>query len=196
MKWVSSELQFADGMTKTSAAQLLAQRLRTHRTRIKPDSNFTAAKKKDPALRKRSAEQFALKKPSKHLQSMMAFAYLAQQCTANTNITATDNDTTLNNSTNQWFTIATAILIILFIHAITSLWNTMTRTLSSLLSSATTRSLRSTEAEEPQTVEAPQTVEQGVQTEAPEKEECSECLRWQDWVEELTQRHSLCFPRT
>ena len=183
VKWVSSELQFADGMTKTAAAQLLAQRLRTHRTRITPDSNFTAAKKKDPAMRKRSAEQFALKKPAKQLQSMMAFAYFTQQCTANTTATATYTDTTFTTSN-----FLTAILIILFIHAITSLWNAMTRTMSSLWSSTMTRSLRSMDALEPQTVEEAQTEEQGTQTESPE-EECVQCLRWKDWVDEITQNH-------
>ena len=171
VKWVSSELQFADGMTKTAAAQLLTQRLRTHCTRIKPDSNFTAAKKKDPEMRKRSAEQFALKKPTKQLQNMMAFAYFAQQCTASTSATTTATDTTFTTS-NQWFTILTAILIILFIHAITSLWNAMTRTMSSLWSSSMTSSLRSMDALESQTVEEAQTEDRGVQTEAPEDEEC------------------------
>ena len=188
VKWVSSELQFADGMTKTAAAQLLAQRLRTHRTRIKPDSNFTAAKKKDPELRKRSAEQFALKKPTKQLQSMMAFAYLAQQCTAN-NITATTTTDSTFTSNNQWFTILTAILIILLIHAITSLWNAMTRTMSSLWQSTMTRSLRSMDAFESRPAEKKQVEECGVQTEPPEEEECVQCLRWKDWVEELTREH-------
>ena len=188
VKWVSSELQFADGMTKTAAAQLLAQRLRTHRTRIKPDSSFTAAKKKNPEMRKRSAEQFALKKPTKQLQNMIAFAYFAQQCTASTSSTTTHTDTTFTTS-NQWFTILTAILTILFIHAITSLWNAMTRTMSSLWSSTMTSPLRGIDALETQTVEEAQTEERGVQTEAPEDEECVQCLRWKDWVEELTREH-------
>ena len=184
VKWVSSELQFADGMTKTAAGLLLAQRLRTHRTRIKPDSNFTASKKKDPAMRKRSAEQFALKKPAKQLQSMIAFAYFTQQCTANTTTTAIYTDTTFTTSN-----FLTAILIILFIHAITSLWNAMTRTMSSLWSSTMTRSLRSMDALEPQTVEEAQTEEKEIQTESPEEEECVQCLRWKDWVDEITRNH-------
>ena len=50
--WVSSELQYADGMTKQAAAGLLAQRLRSHTTCLRPDASFTASKKKslDAAL--------------------------------------------------------------------------------------------------------------------------------------------------
>ena len=72
VKWLSSELQFADGMTKSSAAMLLAQRLRTHMTRIKPDPNFVAAKKKTPEQRKASQEQYAVKKPEKALLAVLS----------------------------------------------------------------------------------------------------------------------------
>ena len=78
-KWVSSELQYADGMTKASAAALLAQRLRTHYTSVKPDDQFIAAKKKSAADRKKSAEQFALRKPQRAMQALLATAYLVMQ---------------------------------------------------------------------------------------------------------------------
>ena len=78
-KWVSSELQYTDGMTKASAAAPLAQRLRTHYTSIKPDEQFIAAKKKSAADRKKSAEQFALQKPQRALQALLATAYLVTQ---------------------------------------------------------------------------------------------------------------------
>ena len=78
-KWVSSELQYADGMTKASAAALLAQRLRTHYTSVKPDDQFIAAKKKNAADRKKSAEQFALRKPQRAMQALLATAYLVMQ---------------------------------------------------------------------------------------------------------------------
>ena len=67
--WVSSELQFSDGLTKDSAAQLLAERLRTHMTRVKPDPNFQAAKRKDPVARKAGAEAYAQKRPTRALQA-------------------------------------------------------------------------------------------------------------------------------
>ena len=76
-KWLSSEIQYADGMTKNSAAMLLAQRLRTHLTRIKPDPNFTAAKKKTPEQRKASQEQYAIKKPERALMATIATTLLA-----------------------------------------------------------------------------------------------------------------------
>ena len=76
-KWLSSEIQYADGMTKNSAAMLLAQRLRTHLTRIKPDPNFTAAKKKTPEQRKACQEQYAIKKPERALMATIATTLLA-----------------------------------------------------------------------------------------------------------------------
>jgi hypothetical protein len=62
-KWVSSEQQYADGLTKQSAAQLLADRLRFHLVKLKSDMSFQAAKKKSPQERKRTAEMFAVKRP-------------------------------------------------------------------------------------------------------------------------------------
>ena len=44
VKWVSSEKQYADGMTKGDAAQLLADRLRSHQLRLTSDTSFQAAK--------------------------------------------------------------------------------------------------------------------------------------------------------
>ena len=69
--WVSSELQYSDGLTKDTAAQLLAERLRTHMTRVKPDPSFQAAKKKDAASRKANAEAYAQKRPTRALQAAL-----------------------------------------------------------------------------------------------------------------------------
>eukprot|EP00435_Cladocopium_sp_Y103_P069297 s223_g33.t1 len=68
--WASSELQYADGLTKESAGQLLADRLRSHVTRLKTDESFQASKKKDAATRKRNTEMYAIKKPKRALQAM------------------------------------------------------------------------------------------------------------------------------
>jgi len=46
MRWVSSERQVADGLTKSAARQLFADRLRTQQYRLVFDESFTAAKKK------------------------------------------------------------------------------------------------------------------------------------------------------
>ena len=70
--WVSSELQYADGLTKDSAAQLLADRLRSHLTKLKADDTFQAAKKKDAVQRKKNAEMYAIKKPKRAMKAMLA----------------------------------------------------------------------------------------------------------------------------
>ena len=75
--WVSSELQYADGLTKDSAAQLLADRMRSHLTRLKADETFQAAKKKDAGQRKKNAEMYAIKKPKRALHAMMATVMMA-----------------------------------------------------------------------------------------------------------------------
>ncbi|CAE7928185.1 GIP [Symbiodinium necroappetens] len=62
-RWVSSERQLADGLTKESATQLLADRLRTHKNRLTDDLSYEAARKKDPERRQASAQEFALSRP-------------------------------------------------------------------------------------------------------------------------------------
>jgi len=76
-RWVSSEQQYADGLTKQSSAQLLADRLRTHMVKLK---SFQAAKKKSPQERKRTAEMFAVKRPGRAMMAM--FAMCLNACTA------------------------------------------------------------------------------------------------------------------
>ena len=46
LRWVSSEIQLADGVTKTSARQLFADRIRSHKISLRSDMTFQAAKKK------------------------------------------------------------------------------------------------------------------------------------------------------
>ena len=72
-RWVSSEKQYVDGPTKQSAAQLLAERLRTHLVKLKSDTTFQAAKKKTPQERKKNTEMYALKKPQRALQAMLDY---------------------------------------------------------------------------------------------------------------------------
>lgn len=59
-KWVSSERQFSDGMTKISARQLLADRLRLGKIQLLHDPTFTAAKKKDAGDRNVSERAMAM----------------------------------------------------------------------------------------------------------------------------------------
>ncbi|CAK0855240.1 unnamed protein product, partial [Prorocentrum cordatum] len=56
-RWVSSERQYADGLTKIAARQLLADRLRYGRLQLKHDPNYTAAKKKTKEERQESIDQ-------------------------------------------------------------------------------------------------------------------------------------------
>ena len=62
LRWVSSERQLADGLTKDSARQLLADRLRHGRIKFLWDPDYVAAKKKPLQERLRSQEEGSKKK--------------------------------------------------------------------------------------------------------------------------------------
>ena len=72
--WLPSEFQFADSMTKHSAAVPLAQRLRSDITCLRPNPNFTAAKKKTFEQRKNSQMRHAVTKPTAELASLASLA--------------------------------------------------------------------------------------------------------------------------
>ena len=57
MKWISSERQFADSLTKEQTRQLLADRLRYHRLKLTWDPEYQAAKKKSVEDRNRSRDE-------------------------------------------------------------------------------------------------------------------------------------------
>ena len=99
VRWVSSERQYADGMTKTEASQLLADRLRTHRTKLISDDSFQASKKKTPQQRKQAAEMFATKRTSKALTALAMAA-----TTTTTAATSIDNLTTQQPEDNTFTT--------------------------------------------------------------------------------------------
>ena len=65
LKWVSSERQFADGLTKSSTRSLLAGHLRRHRTKLAWDPEYTSAKKKSKQEREESRQEFAETKVKK-----------------------------------------------------------------------------------------------------------------------------------
>ena len=65
MFWLSSERQLADGLTKASARQSLADRLRSGRFIIRHDPNFTSAKKKSAEERAKSRDELAIHRPKK-----------------------------------------------------------------------------------------------------------------------------------
>ncbi|CAK0884931.1 unnamed protein product, partial [Prorocentrum cordatum] len=56
-RWVSSGRQYAGGLAKIAARQLLADRLRYGRLQLKHDPNYTAAKKKTKEERQESIDQ-------------------------------------------------------------------------------------------------------------------------------------------
>ena len=76
LKWVPSEIQISDGLTKLAARQLLADRLRTHKMSLKADNSFQAAKKKTPKERKDNARCNALSRGdmSKNLALMIVMS--------------------------------------------------------------------------------------------------------------------------
>ena len=76
VRWVSSELQYADGLTKETAAPLLGQRLRTHMTKLTSDKNFQASKRKNMASRKKGENMYAIKKPERALFAMFATHFM------------------------------------------------------------------------------------------------------------------------
>ena len=59
LKWISSERQFGDGLTKISARQLLCDRLRHGAIKFTFDPGYTAAKKKTAKQREKSRNEFA-----------------------------------------------------------------------------------------------------------------------------------------
>ena len=65
LKWVSSERQYADGLTKMSTRVLLADRIRYHKMKLAWDPEYTSAKKKDAAAREASRTEFATKDKKK-----------------------------------------------------------------------------------------------------------------------------------
>ena len=67
LKWVSSERQFADGLTKESARQLLADRLRYGCIKFVWDPNYTAAKKKTKQSRNINEGEHAMARPDRHM---------------------------------------------------------------------------------------------------------------------------------
>ena len=60
LRWVSSEVQLSDGLTKIQARQLLADHLRSHQISLSADSTFQAAKRKTVQERKDNARRNAI----------------------------------------------------------------------------------------------------------------------------------------
>ena len=76
-RWVSSERQYADGLTKISARQLLADRLRVGKIKLVFDDNFQAAKRKDPITRRESERTNAKAKSKATSKGLQAVVFSA-----------------------------------------------------------------------------------------------------------------------
>ena len=59
LKWIPSERQFGDGLTKIAARQLLCDRVRHGAIKFTFDPGYTASKKKTAAQREKSRNEFA-----------------------------------------------------------------------------------------------------------------------------------------
>ena len=68
LRWVSSEAQYADGMTKPSARQLLTDSLRTHMFKLQADEDFVAA----------NSRKFALSKAASKLGGLVHMIFISQ----------------------------------------------------------------------------------------------------------------------
>ncbi len=112
VKWVSSEKQYADGMTKSDAGQLLADRLRSHQMRLVSDTSFQASKKKTAFQRKKGEEMYAIKKPSKALRAISAATAIST--TQSFNPIDNHND----NLNDDSFTFTNLLLTIVFVMAL------------------------------------------------------------------------------
>ena len=77
LRWVSSEAQYADGMTKPSARQLLTDRLRTHMFKLQADEDFVAAKKKSQQQREANARKFALSKAASKIGGLAHLVFIS-----------------------------------------------------------------------------------------------------------------------
>ena len=64
LKWISSERQFGDGLTKIAARQLLCDRLRHGAIKFTFDPGYTASKKKTAGQREKSRNEFATTSPN------------------------------------------------------------------------------------------------------------------------------------
>jgi len=65
LRWVSSECQYADSLTKMSSRSLLAERIRFHKMKLVWDSQYVSSKKKTAEEREASRNEFAMPKEKK-----------------------------------------------------------------------------------------------------------------------------------
>ena len=115
VKWVSSEVQYSDGLTKQSARQLLADRLRTHVLKLKSDTEFQAAKKKSPAERQKNARKYAMSRAAMKVGGLAHAIFLAS-------MVSTAEGAGKESSQNEWVNVALVTLLVITFSRI-SVWS-------------------------------------------------------------------------
>ena len=91
LRWVSSERQLADGLTKMSTRQSLADRLRHGKVKFLYDPAYTAAKKKP--LSERQAEINSSSKPLPTAETKMSkLSKIPEENAVSENLEVTEND--------------------------------------------------------------------------------------------------------
>ena len=106
LRWVSSERQLADGLTKDSARQLLADRLRHGRVKFLYDPEYTAAKKKSLSDRLQSQNEGSKPKRKKkdEKKDLEPIAEEIEENLVSKDEELTENDLTVGLGTYMAFT--------------------------------------------------------------------------------------------
>lgn len=115
VKWVSSEVQYSDGLTKQSARQLLADRLRTHVLKLKSDTEFQAAKKESPANRQKNARKYAMSRAATRVGGLARAIFLAS-------MVSTAEGAGKEATQNEWVNVALVIFLVITFSRI-SVWS-------------------------------------------------------------------------
>ena len=90
LRWVSSERQYADGLTKTSTRSLLADRWRDGRIKLVWDPGYVSAKKKTKEERDKSKQEFATEHRKKRTKTTSTIH--KQQPTTTNNTTQAEQE--------------------------------------------------------------------------------------------------------
>ena len=115
VKWVSSEVQYSDGLTKQQARQLLADRLRTHILKLTSDTDFQAAKKKSPAERQKNARKYAMTRTAVREGGLAQAIFLAS-------MVSTAEGAGKEATHDEWINVALVTLLVITLSRI-SVWS-------------------------------------------------------------------------
>ena len=97
LRWVSSDRQLADGMTKDSMRQQLADKLRHGRIKFLYDPNYVAAKKKSLEERKRELEATSKSRNTKKKKPQSELRIIHEELDASEDVEMPDTFSTTEN---------------------------------------------------------------------------------------------------